>query len=395
MQQVRGEAAHKDPQAVNRLIGLLEAGMSPEEAAKKMEFEAEKAALEEVEGPDEEETFTDEIKIISQALAFRKAEPDDLMEVMRLLNSAYSVETGDGEEAFRKGDGMSVEVLISLFDDKSFEWLVVEAPNGREAVKDGALLGVCVYSTDGVSRRNGEVEGKLGSIRILAVLPQFHGYVIGLRLLKRVESNMFKAGCVRSMACIPSVRTTLEEWFEHRGYKLAGVTAYPAAAADHDVRAEFDIDDSESGPEGNGSTEKRHLRLLHFMRKLEATAPTSVADSKKGASTASENTGGGAEEYEPATVLRLAGDLRGEEGEGEQAAGVYVPGKMHLPPHWRHAGPPPAAPDTTTKMVGGTTDAQVRSALRPEEEAARQSASGSKGGDTQARAEGEEEIPLD
>ena len=54
MQNVRGEAAQKDPRAVNRLIGLLESGLSPEEAAKKMEFEAEKAALEEVEGPDEE-----------------------------------------------------------------------------------------------------------------------------------------------------------------------------------------------------------------------------------------------------------------------------------------------------------------------------------------------------
>lgn len=388
MQQVRGEAAHKDPRAVNRLIGLLESGVSPEEAAKKMEFEAEKAALEEVEGPDEEETFTDEIKIISQALAFRKAEPDDLMEVMRLLNAAYSVETGDGEESFRRGDGMSVEVLISLFDDKSYEWLVVEAPNGREAVKDGTLLGVCVYSTDGVSRRNGEIEGKLGSIRILAVLPQFHGYMIGLRLLKRVESNMFKAGCVRSMACIPSVRATLEEWFEHRGYKLAGMTAYPAAAADHDVREEFDIDDSEAAPEG--STEKRHLRLLHFMRKLEVTAPTSVAESKRGTGSNSTeaNSAGGTDEYEPATVLRLAGDVH--EGDAQQQqAGVYVPGKMHLPPHWRHAAPPPAAPTTTTRMMGGATDAQVRIALRPEEE----TASASKG-DAAPRAD-EEEIPLD
>ncbi len=391
MQNVRGEAAQKDPRAVNRLIGLLESGLSPEEAAKKMEFEAEKAALEEVEGPDEEETFTDEIKIISQALAFRRAEPDDLMEIMRLLNTAYSVETSDGgEESFRNGDGMSVEVAIRLFDDKSYEWLVVEAPNGQEAVKDGTLLGVCVYSTDGVSRRNGEVEGKLGSIRILAVLPHFHGYCIGLRLLKRVESNMCKAGCVRSLACIPSVRSSLEKWFENRGYTLAGVTAYPAEAADQDIRPDFDTDDSAVGPE---APEKRHLRLLHFMRKLEGSAPSVESEPKR--STLLPEFAA-TEEYEPVTVIRLNGDLRANDENEEQQqphAGVYVPGKMHLPPHWRHAAPQAAvpAPSTTTSIRTGSSDAEVRSTLGPVREAARQRASASKSKER----EEEEEIPID
>ena len=50
-------AGRKDPKAVNQLISLLESGVSPAEAAKRMEEEAEKAALREVEGPDEEEEF--------------------------------------------------------------------------------------------------------------------------------------------------------------------------------------------------------------------------------------------------------------------------------------------------------------------------------------------------
>ena len=57
-----------------------------------------------------------------------------------------------------------------------------------------------------MSRRNGEVEGNLGSIRLFAVLPRFHGLCIGLRLLKKTESYMFRANCVRCMACAASTR---------------------------------------------------------------------------------------------------------------------------------------------------------------------------------------------
>ena len=52
------------------------------------------------------------------------------------------------------------------------------------------------------------------------------------------------------------------------------------------------------------------------------------------------------------TVVQLTGDLRTkeisktsvttavtEEGRSEQNPPEVVPGKMHLPPHWRHAGP--------------------------------------------------------
>ena len=38
-------AGRKDPKAVNQLISLLESGVSPAEAAKRMEEEAEKAAF--------------------------------------------------------------------------------------------------------------------------------------------------------------------------------------------------------------------------------------------------------------------------------------------------------------------------------------------------------------
>jgi GNAT superfamily N-acetyltransferase len=345
-------AGRKDPKAVNQLISMLESGMSPAEAAKRMEEEAERAALQEVEGPDEEEEFPDEIKIISQALAFRKAEPEDLMSIMKLLNAAYGVEVGQGEESFRSGDPVSVEVVIRLFDDSSYEWLVTEAPNGQEVLQDGAILGVCVYSTDGASRRNGQVEGKLGSVRLLAVLPRLHGLCIGLRLLKKAEALMYKTGCVRCLVCIPSVRKSLSEWLQHRGYQMAGLTAYPASATEQTVRPEFDLDDGEEGKRGR----LRSLRLMHYMKKLEDVAPTAEADSKgrRKASSKTSTEGAGVEEGETVfdSVVQLTGDLRIAktpevsaatavmEGEGSvQKPPEVVPGKMHLPPHWRHAGP--------------------------------------------------------
>ena len=343
-------AGRKDPKAVNQLISLLESGMAPAEAARKMEEEAEKAALREVEGPDEEEEFPDEIKIISQALAFRKAEPEDLMGIMRLLNAAYKPEVGQGEESFRSGDPISVEVVIKLFDDPSMEWLVTEAPNGQEVLQDGTILGVCVYSTDGTSRRNGQVEGKLGSIRLLAILPRFHGLCIGLRLLKKVEATMFKAGCVRNLVCIPSVRKSLSEWLEHRGYQMAGLTAYPASATEQTIRPEFDIDDGEESKRGR----QRSLRLMHYMKRLEDNAPKEQADGKGGrrAATKAAAASAGVEEGETVfdSVVQLTNDLRiaTKIPEGPAATGdeenapkppEVVPGKMHLPPHWRHAGP--------------------------------------------------------
>ena len=63
----------------------------------------------------------------------------------------------------------------------------------------------------------GEVEGRLGVIRLFGILPRYHGLCIGSRLLKRVEKAMAIEGCVRCMACIPSARGTMCDWIERRG----------------------------------------------------------------------------------------------------------------------------------------------------------------------------------
>ena len=126
----------------------------------------------------------------------------------------------------------------------------------------------------------------------------------------------------------------------------------PASATEQTVRPEFDLDDGEEGKRGR----LRSLRLMHYMKKLEDVAPTAEADSKgrRKASSKTSTEGAGVEEGETVfdSVVQLTGDLRIAktpevsaatavmEGEGSvQKPPEVVPGKMHLPPHWRHAGP--------------------------------------------------------
>ena len=77
------------------------------------------------------------------------------MSSLSFLDAAYKQET-IGEEAFREGDPISPDLIRSLLCDGSYHWLLIEAPSGRDIEKDGVVLGAACFSTDGVSRRNGE-----------------------------------------------------------------------------------------------------------------------------------------------------------------------------------------------------------------------------------------------
>ena len=205
---------------------------------------------------------------------------------------------------------MTLESVSALFHDPTYSWQVVEAPSGRDVERDGVILGACCYSTDGLSRRNGEVEGNLGSMRYFGVLPRFHGVCVGRRLLHRVETLMTQAGCVRAMACVPSTRSSMHAWLERRGYRQAGASSYPFAALGHEPAAEAHA----------------QTQLGVFVKPLEGAKE--AADGK--------------------TAKKTVLSMQQEEGEGEGAgagAGAeeddrrsalpHVPGKMHLPPQWR------------------------------------------------------------
>ena len=129
---------------------------------------------------------------------------------------------------------------------------------------------------------------------------------------------------------------------------MAGLTAYPASAAEQTIRPEFNLDDGQESKRGY----LKSLRLMHYMKKLEDTTPTTEADSKGGQGTAAKAPAASSRVEEGETVfdtmVQLTADLRIKKTfndsvvtatrDGEKPPEV-VPGKMHLPPHWRHAGP--------------------------------------------------------
>lgn len=108
-------------------------------------------------GISKEEKFPEEIKIISQALAYREVnDEDDFEEIYAVLNQSYQEEI-HGKEAFRTGPlAIEKEVVQQYLEDKSYHWMVAEAPNGRQIEKDGVIIGVACFSTDGISKRNGK-----------------------------------------------------------------------------------------------------------------------------------------------------------------------------------------------------------------------------------------------
>lgn len=130
-------------------------GLSSEELLNQLQNEAIQQLMEAEEGKNEE-VIPSEIRIISQALAYRSATIDDIDEIFALLSQAYQEELYGGE-AFRKdAAAVSKDSIIQYIEDPSYEWTLLEAPNGQGYEKDGVLLGACCYSTDGVSRKNGK-----------------------------------------------------------------------------------------------------------------------------------------------------------------------------------------------------------------------------------------------
>jgi hypothetical protein len=139
---------------------MVENGLGTDEIALALTEMAEMAEMENLGGEKagKEENFPDEIRIIAQALAFHEAATEaDFVSILAVLAMAYSAETF-GLESFRSGDSISSQNLNDLRKDKSYHWLVCECPNGQGVEADGAILGACCFSADGISRRNGKLQ---------------------------------------------------------------------------------------------------------------------------------------------------------------------------------------------------------------------------------------------
>ena len=252
------------------------------------------------------EVFSDEIMIISQALAFRVGTIIDLDEITELLNSAYAVEIS-GEESFRQAPGVNKERVMELLQPNSgYDWMVCEAPNGRGVEADGVILAACCFSTDGASKKNGQAEGYVGAVRYFGVLPRFQRVLIATRLLKRVESAMQKRQCIRMMVCVPDSRSSLFDWLERRGFHCVARTAYPTHSSVGHTLTEAGAD----------------TQLLIFQKPITQLTNHSSSSSD---------------------TIPSSSAVDEEEGADNDVKSIDLTppktskGKMHLPPHWRQA----------------------------------------------------------
>lgn len=162
---------------------LIQSGLDPEAIAQALLEQNRKQSEGEVTST---ELFSDKILMTSQALAFRSPTDADIPTIVEIINAAYDAEI-HGPESFRKGITVKKDEIESMISDGNYKWIVVEAPDGRGIESDGQMLGVCAFTTDGISRKNGihlsnqyeyllgMEEGHVGSIRYLAVLPAYQG----------------------------------------------------------------------------------------------------------------------------------------------------------------------------------------------------------------------------
>ncbi len=154
------EFSRKHPEMAAKLTSLVESGMSAEEIIANFREESENRDNSR-EVSEERERFPDEIRLISQPLAYRIPTIDDIDELQKLFDSGYSAEI-EGPESFRFGPAIDRSLFINLFSDTSYQWLVMEAIDSHKgSLNTASILGACCYSTDGVSRCNGAVDAKL------------------------------------------------------------------------------------------------------------------------------------------------------------------------------------------------------------------------------------------
>lgn len=311
-----------NPVMLSKIIGMAESGQFAEDIGKTLAEENYLLDLEKLDEYDTDvsEKFPNEIKLIAQALCFRKGTKDDMNIIHKVLNSAYFVEIESSsniikQEVFRNDtEAVTCEFIEHLFDQESLKWLVVEAPNGQGIENDGVMLGACCYSVDGVSKRNGNIEGSLGSIQLFGVLPRYHGLCIGLRLLQKVELDMCRAKCVRSMVSLPSPRLSMQTWIQRRGYIKGGSISYPSNYLKHNI-----IHDD--------------VHLVIFLRSLNDVSVE--ADGKDSSSN-------------KIVITKVNGSDVPDEDSTENISAFQqtspqidiLPnssGKMNLPPHWRLA----------------------------------------------------------
>jgi ribosomal protein S18 acetylase RimI-like enzyme len=143
------------------------------------------------------------------SLTFRDATPDDVADVVALVESAYR---GD---ASRAGWTTEADILAGQRTDPAGVRAVIGSPGSRMLLteQDGTLVACCQL----------EHRGETGYFGMFAVRPGLQGAGLGKIVMAEAERIAREEWGVRSMEMtVISVREELIAYYERRGYRRTG-----------------------------------------------------------------------------------------------------------------------------------------------------------------------------
>jgi GNAT superfamily N-acetyltransferase len=137
--------------------------------------------------------------------AVRDAKPDDIDEIVRVINLAYRV-----EDFFVNGNRTNHEEIGAWMKKPGSAILAVDSPAA------GALAGcVCV-----------DVHDRAGHFAMLSVDPAHQGKGLGRLLISAVEDHCRRAGCEELQLEVVNLRTELPPFYEAFGFATAGTIPF-------------------------------------------------------------------------------------------------------------------------------------------------------------------------
>jgi GNAT superfamily N-acetyltransferase len=137
----------------------------------------------------------------SKGLSIRVAQPNDVPELVRLINAAFVV-----EQPFIEGERIDPEGVRGYM--QKGEFLVAE---------DSAGFAGCVYV---------ELRAERGYLGLLGVAPARQGAGLGRKLMDAAEDYFCAEGCRAIDLRIISPRTPLPAFYAHLGYAQTGTAPF-------------------------------------------------------------------------------------------------------------------------------------------------------------------------
>jgi GNAT superfamily N-acetyltransferase len=139
-------------------------------------------------------------------MRIRYATPEDIPEIVRIINSAFRV-----EDFFIDGDRTNEADIAARMAEPDVRFLVVDAP------ESGALAATVLM----------DIHGERGHFAMLSVDPPFQGKGLSRLLMNAVEDYCREAGCKALDIEIVNLREELPAFYAANGFAPVATLPFP------------------------------------------------------------------------------------------------------------------------------------------------------------------------